>query len=173
MLFWRTVISIFFLNSKMYRTMLQDSFSEHLDPPTSLLCFSLFNGYLLSRGSNASCLCFAWSFLVISCVFVNPSVYLLEFINLYSPSRQLRSSADTRVFRLPSFRTESSSQRSFFYQAPVVGNQLFVSVHHSTSVSSFKSSLKTFLQSHLPWYTTLSLSMRVCVCVLNLENMYV
>ena len=59
MLFWRTVLSIFFLNSKMYRTMLQNSFSEHLDPPTSLLCFILFIGYLLSRGLNTSCLCFA------------------------------------------------------------------------------------------------------------------
>ena len=43
--------------------MLQDSFSEQLDPPTSLLCFILFSGYLLSRGPNT--LCFALrSFLV-------------------------------------------------------------------------------------------------------------
>ena len=46
-----------FLNSKRYRTMLRDS--EHSDPPTSLLCFILFNGYLLRRGSNTSCPCFA------------------------------------------------------------------------------------------------------------------
>ena len=40
---------------------LQDSFSEQPDLPTSLLCFILFTGYLLSRGSNRSCLCFALS----------------------------------------------------------------------------------------------------------------
>ena len=53
------LVSIFFLNSKKYRTMLQDSFSEQPDLPMSLLCFILFTGYLLSRGSNTNCLCFA------------------------------------------------------------------------------------------------------------------
>ena len=51
-------LSFFFLNSKRYRTMLQISFSEQQGPPTSLLCFILFTGYLLSRGSNTNCLCF-------------------------------------------------------------------------------------------------------------------
>ena len=63
--FWRADLSIFFLNSTKYRTMLQDSFSEQPDLPTSLLCFILFTGYLLSRGSNTNCLCFALtSFLI-------------------------------------------------------------------------------------------------------------
>ena len=72
----------------------------------------------------------------------------------------------TRVFRIPSFRTKSCGQCSFSYQAPVIWNQLPVSVRHSTSVSSFKSSLKTFLflktfsSVSLPWYAT-----GVCVCV--------
>ena len=45
--------------------MLQDSFSEQPDLPTSLLCSILFTGYLLNRGSNTNCLCFALrSFLV-------------------------------------------------------------------------------------------------------------
>ena len=39
--------------------MLQNSFSERPDLPTSLLCFILFTGYLLSRRSNTSCYCFA------------------------------------------------------------------------------------------------------------------
>ena len=72
-------------------------------------------------------------------------VYLSVLLHLYTPSRQLRSSTDTRVFRIPSFRTKSCGQRSFSYQAPVIWNQLPVSVRRSTSVSSFKSSLKTFL----------------------------
>ena len=72
--------------------------------------------------------------------------YLSELLHLYTPSRQLRSSTDTRVFRIPSFRTKSCGQYSFSYQAPVVWNQFPVSVRrHSTFVSSFKSSLKTFL----------------------------
>ena len=32
--------------------------SEQQDLPISLLCFILFTGYLLSRGSNTNCLCF-------------------------------------------------------------------------------------------------------------------
>ena len=85
-----------------------------------------------------SCLCFK----IIS---HQAPIYLSELLHLYTPSRQLRSATDTRVFIIPSFRTKSCGQRSFSYQAPLIWNQLPVSVRHSTSVSSFKSSLKTFL----------------------------
>ena len=47
-------------------------------------------------------------------------IYLSELLHLYTPSLQLRSSTDTRVFRIPSFRTKSCGQRSFSYQTPVV-----------------------------------------------------
>ena len=40
-------------------------------------------------------------------------IYLSKLLHLYIPSRQLRSSTDTRVFRIPSFRTKSCGQRSF------------------------------------------------------------
>ena len=83
-------------------------------------------------------------------------VYLSKLLHIYTPSRQLRSSTDIRVFRIPSFRTTSCGQRSFSYQAPVIWNQLPVSVRHSTSVSSFKSSLKTFL--FLKTFSSVSLS---------------
>ncbi len=73
--------------------------------------------------------------------------YLSDLLHLYTPSRQLRSSADTRVFRIPSFRTKSSGQRSFSYQAPTTWNKLPASIRHASSVSSFRSSLKTFLFS--------------------------
>ena len=96
--------------------------------------------------------------------------YLLTYFrtSLYTPSRRFRSSADTRVFRIPSFRTKPCCQRSFSYQAPLIWNQLHVSVRHSTSVNSFKSSWKTFLflktfsSVPFPWYTTVCM----CVCVL-------
>ena len=98
-------------------------------------------------------------------------IYLSELLHFYTPSRQLRSSIDTRVFRIPSFRTKSCGQRSFSYQAPVIWNQLPISVCHSTSVSSFKSSLKTFLflktfsSVSLPWYATgVCARARMCAC---------
>ena len=34
-------------------------------------------------------------------------MYLSDILHFYTPSRPLRSSADTRVFRIPSFRTQS------------------------------------------------------------------
>ena len=47
-------------------------------------------------------------------------IYLSELLHLYTPSRQLRCSTDTREFRIPSFRTKSCGQRSVSYQAPVI-----------------------------------------------------
>ena len=85
------------------------------------------------------------SLLCFKIIFHQASIYLSELFHLYTPSRQLRSSTDTRVFRIPSFRTKSCGQRSLFCQAPVIWNQFPVSVRHSTSASSFNSSLKTFL----------------------------
>ena len=51
------------------------------------------------------------------------------------------------TYFLTFFRTKSSGQRSFSYQAPTIRNRLPASVRHACSVSSLKSSLKTFLFS--------------------------
>ena len=141
--------------------MLQDSFSEQPDLSTSRLCFILPIEQRIEY--KLSLLCFK----IIS---HQAPIYLSELLHLYTPSWQLCSSTDTRVFRIPSFRTKSSGQRSFSYQAPVIWNQLPVSVHHSTSVSSFKSSLKTFLflktfsSVSLPWLLWYATGVCVCVC---------
>ena len=73
---------------------------------------------------------------------------LADLLHLYTTSPQLRSSADTRVFRIPSFRTKSCDQSSFSYQAQTTWNQLLASIRQASSVSSFNSSLKTFLFSN-------------------------
>ena len=108
-------------------------------------------------------------------LYSNITIYLWKLLHVYTSSWLLRSSADTWEFRIPSFRTKSSGQRSFSYQAPVIWNQLPVSIHGFTSVSSLKLSLKTFLflktfsSVPLPWYTTLCVSVHVCVCVVCVE----
>jgi hypothetical protein len=66
-------------------------------------------------------------------------------LHTYTPSRQLRSSTDSRILRLPTVRTKSFGQRSFSYQAPCIWNPLPFSLRHSASSSSFRSSLKTYL----------------------------
>ena len=71
--------------------------------------------------------------------------YLSDLLHLYTPSRQLRSSADTRIFRIPTIRTETFGQRTFSYQAPVIWSQLPYSLRHPPSLRSFKTNLKTHL----------------------------
>ena len=69
--------------------------------------------------------------------------YLSELL-LYTPSRQLRSSVDARLFRIPCFRTKCYGQRSFSYRGPSTQNQLPLS---RSSFQSFQSSLRTYLFS--------------------------
>ena len=71
--------------------------------------------------------------------------YLSELLHIYTPSRQLRSSADTRVYRIPTVRTKTLGQRAFIYQGPVTWNGLPLSVRHSDSILSFRSNVKTHL----------------------------
>ena len=93
--------------------------------------------------------------------------YLSDLLHLYTPSRQLSSSADTRVFKIASFCTESSDCPSFSYQALTTWNKLPASIRHASSVSSFKSSLKTVLFSKtfssVPFPEVL-VCVKVCVC---------
>ena len=94
----------------------------------------------------------------------------LSDLHLYTPSRQIRSTTDTQVFRIPSFHTKSSGSHSL-YQAPTTWNQLPVSIRHASSDSSFKSSLKTFLFSQtlslvpLPWDACVCQGVCLCACV--------
>ena len=96
------------------------------------------------------------SFLCFKIIPHQDPVHLSERLHLYTPSRQLRSSAVTRLFRTPSFRAKSCDQRSFCYQAPLSGtNSLFSSIILPMSVLlslpwkpfSFQ---KPFLRSHCP-----------------------
>ena len=67
-------------------------------------------------------------------------MYRLELLHLYTPSRQLRSSADTRVLEYHSFEQSRVVSALSLIRLQLSGtNPLFL------SVSSFKSSLKTFL----------------------------
>ena len=71
--------------------------------------------------------------------------YLSDLLNIYEPSRHLRSSADTRMLCIPRVQTKSYGQRSFTYAAPTFWNTLPKDLRSSESTSSFKSGLKTHL----------------------------
>ena len=61
--------------------------------------------------------------------------YLSELLHLCSPSRCLRSAADTRIFRVPRIDRRTLGERSFQCIGPVLWNSLPLSVTHSSSLS--------------------------------------
>ena len=76
--------------------------------------------------------------------------YLSDLLELYTPSRTLRSSADTRIFRSPNRRKRFQGQRAFFCLfliGPSIWNNLPFSRRHAQTLSAFKSQLKTHLFS--------------------------
>ena len=94
--------------------------------------FVLFPGYLLSRGSNTSCL------LCFKIISHQAPIYLSELLHLYTRSRQLRSYANIRMFSISSFRTKSCGERSLsLTRLQLSGaNSLFLSVILLLSVLS-------------------------------------
>uniref|UniRef100_A0AAQ4QM23 Reverse transcriptase domain-containing protein n=1 Tax=Gasterosteus aculeatus aculeatus TaxID=481459 RepID=A0AAQ4QM23_GASAC len=71
-------------------------------------------------------------------------LYLQELVTLYCPTRQLRS-IDAGLLVVPRVLKSRLGARAFSYQAPLLWNQVPLSVRGADSVSSFKVKLKTFL----------------------------
>ena len=101
-----------------------------------------------------------WShtYLCYNCLNSTAPDYLTELLRIYTPTRQLRSSSDTSILCIPTVRTHSLGQRAFSYAAPTVWNTLPYEIRSSNTISSFKSSLKTYLFQQSYWLC-------VCVCV--------
>ena len=70
-------------------------------------------------------------------------VYLSDLLKIYTPPRQLRSSADIRLPCIPSVNTKSYGERSVSYTAPTFWNTLLKDIRFS--VFSFGSAFKTHL----------------------------
>ena len=71
--------------------------------------------------------------------------YLTELLSVYSPTRQLRSSADTRVLSVPTTRTKTFGERSFSFCAAKQWNSLPLHIRSIQTTKSFKTALKTHL----------------------------
>lgn len=69
--------------------------------------------------------------------------YLSDLLNFYAPARSLRSS-NLHLLAVPRMNS-CSGRRSFSFAAPTLWNALPLHVRLASSVSSFRSSLKTFL----------------------------
>ena len=73
----------------------------------------------------------------------NSPSYLAELVHPYKPTRNLRSSSQS-LLTLPLIKS-SAGRRSFAFAAPTVWNSLPLEVRSSSSLASFRSSLKTYL----------------------------
>ena len=71
--------------------------------------------------------------------------YLTDLLQVYTPSRSLRSASDNRIFRVPRYNRKQHGGRAFSYSAVQIWNSLPYSVRHSPSFQSFKTNLKTHL----------------------------
>ena len=73
--------------------------------------------------------------------------YLSDLTHLYVPSRSLRSSADTRIFKVPLTKKKYQGQRAFSFIGPVTWNSLPREIRYAETVTEFKCQLKTHLFS--------------------------
>ena len=74
------------------------------------------------------------------------SVYIAQLLSVYTPSRHLRSSSDTRTFRIPFVKTKSFGQRAFSFTGPTQRNLLPYGLRHSQSSPAFKTKQNPSLQ---------------------------
>ena len=70
-------------------------------------------------------------------------VYLSDLLQVFSPSRQLRFSSDSRTLCIPHIKTKTSEHCLFSYAAPPVWNSLPHEIRHIQWTIAFKTALKT------------------------------
>ena len=73
--------------------------------------------------------------------------YLSELLHVYTPSRTLRSSSDTRMLEIQQYKRKTHGFRTFSCFGPHIWNSLPQDLRHCSTLSSFKAKLKTFLFS--------------------------
>ena len=70
---------------------------------------------------------------------------LYDRLQLYTPSRTLRSSSDTLSLQVPRTRLSTVGSRAFSVFGPSTWNDLPLPLRQKPSLDSFKRNLKTFL----------------------------
>ena len=82
--------------------------------------------------------------LVYKCLNSMAPLYLRNYLTLYRPARNLRSSLDTAKLLLPKMKHKSLGERSFNFYGPKIWNELPQELRESQSIYIFKRNLKTF-----------------------------
>ena len=126
-------------NFKRFKIVLLDSFSK---PPNAHVSPLLAKLHWLPIAQRID---YKNSFLCCDVVSDTAPLYLSELLCLYIPSRSLRSSADTRIFQIPTRKKKFHGQHAFSHLSPVTWNKLPYPVRHAQTQSQFKIQLKTTL----------------------------
>ena len=117
--------------------------SERIKYKVACMCFSAINGSGPAYLSLLSLICF-WHLRTLS---KNRTKYLSELLHVYTPSRTLRSSSDTRMLEIQQYKRKTHGFRTFSCFGPHIWNSLPQDLRHCATLSSFKAKLKTFLFS--------------------------
>ena len=89
---------------------------------------------------KVACMCF-------SAINGSGPAYLSELLHVYTPSRTLRSSSDTRMLEIQQYKRKTHGFRTFSCFGPHIWNSLPQDLRHCSTLSAFKAKLKTFLFS--------------------------
>ena len=89
---------------------------------------------------TVTCMCF-------SAINGSGPAYLSELLHVYTPSRTLHSSSDTRMLEIQQYKRKTHGFRTFSCFGPHLWNSLPQDLRHCATLSSFKAKLKTFLFS--------------------------
>ena len=128
--------------SRKFRTLLQDLFPWHPVTTTQYLSWKKLRWLPISERIKykVACMCF-------SAINGSGPAYLSELLHVYSPSRTLRSSSDTRMLEIQKYKRKTHGFRTFSCFGPHIWNSLPQDLRHCSTLSSFKAKLKTFLSS--------------------------
>ena len=90
--------------------------------------------------NKVACMCF-------SAINSSGPAYISELLHVYTPSRTLRSSSDTRILEIQQYKRKTHGFRTFSCFGPHIWNSHPQDFRHCSTLSSFKAKLKTFLFS--------------------------
>ena len=126
-------------NYKRSKTQLQDLSSKLINEIMFRPFSELFAGCPSQHVSSISCQHFHSFFSDTA------PVYLSDLLGVYSPSRQLRCSSDSKTLRIPPTKTKTSGHRSFSSVAPSFWISLPCEFRHIPSTTEFQTALKIHL----------------------------
>ena len=113
--------------------------------------------------------------------------FLFELLHIYTPSRTLRSSSDSRMLKIQQYKRKTHGFRTFTYFGRYVWNSLQQDIRQCSTLPPFKTKLSCFHSTSVPVdfrsnfsYQKLYLCVcvnanvcaHVCVCVLMLMCVY-